>query len=57
MICMEPPDDEDIVCPECGGAAEQTSRDELKCSDCGWSFENVPDIEPEVSFYNEKNLP
>jgi transcription initiation factor TFIIIB Brf1 subunit/transcription initiation factor TFIIB len=54
---MEPPDDEDIVCPECGGAAEQTSRDELKCSDCGWSFENVPDIEPEVSFYNEKNLP
>jgi hypothetical protein len=57
MICMEPPDDEDIVCPECGGAAEQKCKYSVKCTECDWEAENLPDIEPEVSFYDEKNLP
>jgi len=54
---MEPPDDEDIVCPECGGAAEQKCKYSVKCTECDWEAENLPDIEPEVSFYDEKNLP
>jgi hypothetical protein len=57
MICLEPPDDEDIECPQCGGAAEQACKYSVKCTECDWSFENLPDIEPEVSFYDENNLP
>ena len=57
MICMEPPDYEDIICPECGGVAEKKCKYSVKCTECDWEVENVPDIEPRVSFYDEKNLP
>jgi len=57
MICMEPPDDEEIECPQCGGAAEQVCKYSVKCTECDWSFENLPDIEPEVNFFEENNLP
>jgi hypothetical protein len=54
---MEPPDYEDIICPECGGVAEKKCKYSVKCTECDWEVENLPDIEPRVSFYDEKNLP
>ena len=57
MSHLDPPDDEDIECPECGAAAEQSCKYSVKCTECDWSFENLPDPEPRESFYEENMLP
>lgn len=57
MSHLDPPDDEDIECPECGAAAEQSCKYSVKCTECDWSFENLPDPEPRDSFYEENMLP
>lgn len=57
MFCLEPPDDEDMECPDCGATVEHSGTYSVKCTECDWSFEHEPDSEPQTSFYDENNLP
>lgn len=43
MICVEPPDDDDIECPQCGADAVQVCQYSVKCTECSWHFESLPE--------------
>jgi DNA-directed RNA polymerase subunit RPC12/RpoP len=57
MSSQDPQEQQDVDCPECGGVAEQSGRHSLRCAECGWTFEDLPDNDPEPSFWEENNIP